>query len=272
MNSVSPAQCTDAEVMLHGFVDGELDAGHSLRIEQHIASCAHCLRKMQDLQALKQLIGQKGVQWQTPHYVRAQVLESVSQEAAMRTRSGVLVRKRDSQRFDIIGFTRQWMFVPSLATLAASLLLVMTPISDRSTIGDEVVSSHIRSLLVDHPTDVTTSDQHAVKPWFNGKIDFSPPVVDLAREGFPLQGGRVDYIGGRVVAALVYKRHAHVINVFVWPTTVDGAPATSGATASRDGYSMESWSAGGLTFCAVSDVNAGDLARFREALSSKIAS
>ena len=272
MNSVSPTQCTDMEVMLHGFVDGELDAVHSLQIEQHIASCSRCLRKMKDLQTLKQLIGQKGVQWQTPHYVRAQVLESVSQEAAMRTRSGVLVRKRDSQRFDIVGFTRQWMFVPSLAALAASLLLVMTPISDRSTIEDEVVSSHIRSLLVDHLTDVATSDQHTVKPWFNGKIDFSPPVVDLAREGFPLQGGRVDYIGGRVVAALVYKRNAHVINVFVWPTAVDGAAATSRAASSRDGYTMESWSAGGLTFCAVSDVNAGDLARFREAFSGKTAS
>lgn len=272
MNSASPTQCTDIEVMLHGFVDGELDAVHSLQIERHTASCSLCLKKMKDLQALKQLIGQKGVQWQTPHDMRVRVLESVSQEAAMQTRSGVLVRKRGTQRFDIFAFARQWMFVPSLAALAASLLLVIAPISDRSTIGDEVLSSHIRSLLVDHLTDVATSDQHTVKPWFSGKIDFSPPVVDLAREGFPLQGGRVDYIGGRVVAALVYKRHAHVINVFVWPTAVGGAPAMSGATASRDGYSMESWSVGVLTFCAVSDLNAADLARFKEAFSSKTAS
>jgi anti-sigma factor RsiW len=163
------------------------------------------------------------------------------------------------------------MFVPSLAALAASLLLVMTPMSDRSTIGDEVVSGHIRSLLVDHLTDVATSDQHTVKPWFNGKIDFSPPVVDLAREGFPLEGGRIDYIGGRVVAALVYKRHSHVINVFVWPAAVGGETATWRGTASRDGYNMESWVAGGLTFCAVSDVSTDDLARLRVAFSSRTA-
>ena len=271
MNPSAPTQCTKMELMLHGFVDGELDAAHSLQIEQHIANCSHCLRKMEGLQALKQLVGQNGVQWRTPDHVRAQVLESISREAAMQTRSAALVHERDERRFSILGFIKQWMFVPSLAALAASLLLVMTPMSDRSTIGDEVISGHIRSLLVDHLTDVATSDQHTVKPWFNGKIDFSPPVVDLAREGFPLEGGRIDYIGGHVVAALVYKRNSHVINVFVWPAAVGGETATWRANASRDGYNMESWVAGGLTFCAVSDVSTDDLARLRVAFSSRTA-
>ena len=171
--------------------------------------------------------------------------------------------------FSLLEFVRRWLFVPSLAALAASLFLVIGPMSDRSSVGDEVVASHVRSLLVDHLTDVATSDQHTVKPWFNGKIDFAPPVVDLAREGFPLEGGRVDYIGGRVVAALVYRRQSHVINLFVGPASPDATAATVKTTASRDGYNIENWRAGGLNFWAVSDVSADDLARFRDAFSGR---
>jgi anti-sigma factor RsiW len=229
---------------------------------------------MESLQALKQRIAQKGVQWRTPDDVRAQVLATISREAAMQARSSAstLASQRREGRFSVVlGFIKQWMFIPSLAALAASLFLVMMPISDRTSITDDVLAGHVRSLLVDHLTDVATSDQHTVKPWFNGKIDFAPPVVDLARDGFPLQGGRVDYIGGRVVAALVYKRQSHIINVFVWPAASGETTTTLRTSASRDGYNMTNWSAGGLTFWAVSDVNADDLTRFREAFSSRTA-
>jgi len=255
--------------MLHGFVDDELDAAHSLQIERHIATCPHCAKQLESLKALKQRIAQRGVQWRTPEHVRAQVLAAISREAATQARAPA--GRPAAARVGVLEFVRQWLFVPSLAALAASLFLVIAPMSDRSSIGDEVVAGHVRSLLVDHLTDVATSDQHTVKPWFNGKIDFSPPVVDLAREGFPLGGGRVDFIGGRVVAALVYKRHSHVINLFVWPAGAGTAPAALRTTASRDGYNMENWSMGGLTFWAVSDVTADDLVRLREALSSRTA-
>lgn len=254
--------------MLHGLLDGELDAVHALQVEQHVATCGHCARQLESLQVLKQRIAQQGVQWRTPDHVRAQVLAAISREAAMPTRPSA---RHGEERFSILGFIKQWLFVPSLAALAASLLLVMAPIPDRSSIPDEVLAGHVRSLLVDHLTDVATSDQHTVKPWFNGKIDFAPPVADLARDGFPLQGGRVDYVGGRIVAALVYKRKSHVINVFVWPSTAGGTTAALRTTASRDGYNMENWSDGGLTFWAVSDVNADDLTRLREAFSSRAA-
>lgn len=270
MSSSSQRQCSEWELMLHGLVDGELDAVHSLQVERHIATCAHCARQLESLQALKQRVAQQGVQWRTPDHVRAQVLAAVSREAAMQVRSpaGAPASRHGDDRFSVLGFVRQWLFVPSLAALAASLFLVLAPVSDRPSIPDEVLAGHVRSLLVDHLTDVTTSDRHTVKPWFNGKIDFSPPVADLAQGGFPLQGGRVDYIGGRIVAALVYKRQSHVINVFVWPAA---AAATLPTTASRDGYNMANWSVGGLTFWAVSDVNADDLTRFREAFSSRTA-
>ena len=259
MNSPAPKPCSEWELMLHGFVDNELDAAHSLEIERHVATCPHCAQQLESLKALKQRIAQPGVHWQTPDHVRAQVLAAISREAAMPAHAVA------NTGFSVMEFVRRWLFVPSLAALAASLFLVVGPMNDRSPVGDEVVASHVRSLLVDHLTDVATSDQHTVKPWFNGKIDFAPPVVDLAREGFPLAGGRVDYIGGRVVAALVYKRQSHVINLFVWPASSDPTAASVKSATSRDGYNLENWRAGGLNFWAVSDGNADDLARFRDA-------
>ena len=263
MSASAPKPCAEWELMLHGFVDNELDAAHSLQIERHVATCPHCAEQLESLKTLKQRIAQPGVHWRTPDHVRAQVLAAVSQEAAMSARAPARAG------FSALEFVRKWLFVPSLAALAASLFLVIGPISDRSSISDEVVASHVRSLLVDHLTDVATSDQHTVKPWFNGKIDFAPPVVDLVREGFPLAGGRVDYIGGRVVAALVYKRQSHVINLFVWPASSDGTTTTLRTASSRDGYNIENWRAGGLNFWAVSDGNADDLARFRDAFTNR---
>ena len=251
--------CSEWELMLHGFVDNELDAAHSLEIERHIATCPHCAEHLESLKTLKQRIAQPGVHWRTPDHVRAQVLAAISREAAVSARAPARTG------FSAVAFVQKWLFLPSLAALAASLFLVVAPMTDRASISDEVVASHVRSLLVDHLTDVATSDQHTVKPWFNGKIDFAPPVVDLAREGFPLAGGRVDYIGGRVVAALVYKRQSHVINLFVWPASSDPTAASVKSATSRDGYNLENWRAGGLNFWAVSDGNADDLARFRDA-------
>ena len=124
-------------------------------------------------------------------------------------------------------------------------------------VEDEIVAGHVRSLLANHLTDVATSNQHVVKPWFNGRIDFSPPVVDLAATGFPLVGGRVDYIGGRVVAALVYRRSGHAINLFVWP-----AETPPEGPSQHDGYNLLRWSAGGLAYWAISDLNPEELRDF----------
>jgi anti-sigma factor RsiW len=252
--SGSGPDCSRWELMLHGFVDGELDAAHSFELEQHLATCPDCADQLERLQALKQVVSQKGVRWRTPEHVRAQILAAIAEEAAKETQPQL------SQWTKLSGSIRQWLFVPSLAALAASMFLVLAPVQNRASIPDEVVASHVRSMLVDHLTDVATSDQHTVKPWFNGKIDFSPPVVDLAPQGFPLVGGRVDYIDNRVVAALIYKRRGHLINVFVWP-----APSSATAATSRDGYNIENWSKDGLTFWAVSDAAADEISHFREA-------
>jgi anti-sigma factor RsiW len=155
-------------------------------------------------------------------------------------------------------FWKYWAFG---ATAFAALLLFLRPVgmSDHDRLVDEAIAGHVRSLMVAHLTDIVSSDQHTVKPWFDGKIDFAPNVKDFATNGFPLIGGRLDYLDNHTVAALVYGRNKHFINVFIWP---DGAESKS-ETLSRRGYSVINTSAHGFRYCFVSDLNAkelGDLA------------
>src|SRR5206468_13084277 len=134
--------------------------------------------------------------------------------------------------------------------LAASLtMLLIIPAGHQSRLDDEWVAGHVRSLQVAHLTDVQASNEHLVRPWFNGKIDFAPPVPELSSYGFPLAGGRLDYVNGRTVPALVYRRRLHTINLFVWPAT-----AASDRRVQKDGYSLDEWSEGGLRYAAVSDI------------------
>jgi anti-sigma factor RsiW len=127
-------------------------------------------------------------------------------------------------------------------------------------IAREVVAAHVRSLMADHLMDIASSDQHTVKPWVDGKLDFAPPVADLAAQGYPLAGGRLDYLGGRGVMALVYRRHAHVINLFVWPQT---SGADSGVRSdSSQGYNVAHFTRAGMTFWAVTDLNPEEFKAF----------
>src|SRR5262249_31751299 len=147
----------------------------------------------------------------------------------------------------------------AVALLALAILpLLRRPGGDR--LIDDIISGHVRSLMVEHLTDVASSDRHTVKPWFDGKLDFSPAVVDLADHGFPLIGGRLDYLENRPVAALIYGRPKHFINLFVWPTDASSAPGER--TVSRQGFTLIHWSAGGMTYWAVSDLNPAELGEF----------
>jgi anti-sigma factor RsiW len=259
MSQAPQKGCAEWHVTLHGFVDGELASPQAAQFEDHLANCADCGAELERVRATRRIIAQDGVRWRPPEALRSQVLSLLSFEQAA-TSSGLGQDRRESAWRRALDLIRRWSFVPSLAALAAGAILFANVPSQTLVVRDQIIASHVRSMMADHLTDVLTSDQHTVKPWFNGRIDFSPPVSDLSRDGFPLVGGRVDYIGGRAVAALVYRHNRHVINLFSWP-----AASSAQTMAVVEGYNIRQWSDGGLVFWAISDVAPDDLVAFENA-------
>lgn len=262
MSEREPA-CIQSAVV-QAFFDGELDAANILRCEAHVAQCPACTAELGQLRKTRDLLARDGVAWRAPDSLRTKILASLVQEQAplsSRTQMpGVGWRMRLRE------MTKGWAAVPGGLALAASVAaaIVVTLPDVGTDVSKQLVAGHVRSLLANHLTDIQTSDQHTVKPWFAGKIDFAPPVVDLSDRGFPLIGGRLDYIEGRVVAALIYKRHKHVINLFLWPS--DGRTPRSGAL---EGYNILGWQQAGLAFWAVSDLNAVELKEFQDDFSER---
>ncbi|MFG1351406.1 anti-sigma factor family protein [Xanthobacter autotrophicus] len=260
--------CAEWEALLNGYLDGELDAAHVMEVERHLADCPACAGALERMTRVRQLITLDDVRWRAPLALRDSVMTALARERSAATApplerpagiTGLMGRLRA-----MLPSLQRWSAIPSLAVLAAALLLVVLPPRGGPSLEQELVAGHVRSLLAEHLTDVASSNQHTVKPWFGGKIDFSPPVVDLAARGFPLAGGRLDYIGGRVVAALVYRRNGHVINVFVWPAGSDAHLAKAFMARAHEGYTLLNWSEAGLTYWAISDLNTVELEEFQE--------
>ena len=255
--------CREYELLLHGLADGELDAANALFLENHLQSCEACAAAYNEILSQKELIKDESLRFRAPEPLRERVLAAL---AAAKEEAGAGPSKaaRPPARAARIGSRtigfRQAGATLSAMALAASLVLFVSSWNQAPGLGQELAAAHVRSLLVNHLTDVASTDQHTVKPWFLGKLDFAPPVVNLDQKGFPLIGGRLDYAGGRVVAALVYRRHSHTINLFVWPA---GKPGPS--TENVDGYHIIGWTQGGFTFAAVSDVNLEELREFQHA-------
>jgi anti-sigma factor RsiW len=243
--------CPDHAALLQGLLDGELDAANAAACEAHLKTCEACNAEFQRQLALREVMAAPGLTHRAPERLRASV-------EAMIEAQGAPQRPRAVRRF------APWAASGVGGALAAGLaVFLVLPQVTEGGIERQLVASHVRSLEVDHLTDVATSNQHVVKPWFNGKVDIAPPAPDLAEQGFPLVGGRLDYIDGHVAPAIVYRRRLHTVNLFVWPA---GGRLTQGVrTLRRDGYSLVEWTEGDLRFAAVSDIDPAELKAFRQA-------
>jgi len=236
--------CERVERDLGAYVDRELDVEGSMAIRDHLGTCAACRRQAAEHEALGRLV-RAAPYYSAPDRLRARVSAQTRRSTSMRR---ILT----------------WAAAAVLVLSAGGGIAVWRSASTGNAIADEVVNSHVRSLMANHLFDVQSTDQHTVKPWFLGKLDFSPPVADLASIGFPLVGGRLDYVGGRPVAALVYRRQNHAINVFVAP--VRGDTAVRASARSVRGFHVHYWTRDGMAFWAVSDLNDAELTTFVRAL------
>jgi anti-sigma factor RsiW len=236
--------CREAQGLLCAYIDEELDLVHSLDLEAHVRECSSCAALLKRQEAVRSAVSAHAPYYQAPAALRA----AVEKRAA--AQFGLVERPRLTSRWTV-----RWMALAA-ACAALALLILRLPTAPARDVAREVVDSHVRSLLAAHLVDVTSTDQHTVKPWFSGKLDFAPEVRDLSSAGFVLVGGRLDYVHARTVPALVYRRRQHTINVFVWPAhESDRDPRLD----ERDGYHVLSWVRSGMAWWAVSDLNAAEL-------------
>lgn len=245
--------CEATQVLLHGLIDGELDAGHAREVEVHAASCPHCGVSLRGYRRMRGAMRTQTLRYQAPEHLRRRL------EAALPRSAVPAQRASAASGFSMLKGFGMGSFVS--AAMAACLLLFITHSQEEQRLVGDAVSAHLRSLQ-GQLIDVKSTDQHTVKPWFNGRIELAPPVIDLKAQGFTLVGGRLDYIDGRPVAAIVYQRRSHVINLFVSQSARTSAPA---ATMEKvQGFNVWRWSWADLGYSAVSDINANELNEFGE--------
>jgi anti-sigma factor RsiW len=248
--------CELAETTVHGYFDGELDAVRSAEFEHHLETCPECQAELRDIQSLRKQIQESELFAQASSELRDRIREQITRET-----NPARVKLPGSRRLFVISA------LGALAAVAA-LAVIFTGFQshNQSTrISAELIDAHVRSLQPGHLTDVLSTDQHTVKPWFDGKLEFIPPVADFSQQGFPLVGGRLDVIDGHNVASVVYSRRKHLINLFVWP--YEERETNLAASGSRKGYNWLGWRSNDLQFCLISDVSTPDLRELKDLVS-----
>jgi anti-sigma factor RsiW len=252
--------CDKLDTLLDGYLDRELDRESAATVERHLALCESCRHRLDARKSLASSIRKHAIYHPAPAALANRIRAQIAGGASSRREH---TRERRVRFFE---WTR-WMQLGgalAAAVLVTSLVtLQLSGTSEDQRIVEQVLNGHSRALLTSHQIDVASSDQHTVKPWLSSKLDFSPVVTDLGAAGFPLRGGRLDYVNNRPVAVLVYGHRQHVIDLFIWPDDTKGATMREHSFAKR-GLNVLHWTAGGMTYWAVSDVTGGDLASFAD--------
>ena len=265
--------CDEATNLMDGYLDGELDPITSQAIEQHLRDCRNCEQAYKAHTALTHAIGRGAPYYKAPTGLRERIQSSLREEIAEQPTRTVSpdarpqsATKQPEPRSIVFGASWKWLALAASIVFASIIGWNLLPGFQRRDaeqfLATQLIASHVRSLMANHLSDVPSSDQHTVKPWLDAKLDFAPPVVDLTNAGFPLIGGRLDYLDNRPVAALIYQRRKHFINLFVWPAAPEATRTPKIIT--RQGYQLLHWVDSDFGYWAVSDVNINDLQTFRE--------
>lgn len=247
----------EAIELLPAYLDQELGLSDAIAVERHLDGCAECQHELSEQRRMSAHLKKDAAYFKAPNNLAQRIKMVLPPDRSRYTRL---------KDWNFNWLNAGAVMVTLLAAVWSGSLYLTLP-SARDRLVEELVSSHVRSLQVDHLSDVVSSDQHTVKPWFHGKLDYSPPVVDFSPQEFPLVGGRLDYLKDRTVAVLIYRHNQHPINLYVWPDTGrDLAPQEQ----NRQGYHLIHWTAGGMNYWAVSDLAADELEFFVNALRSQI--
>jgi anti-sigma factor RsiW len=267
--------CKEATKLMDGYLDGELDPITSQTIEQHLRECSKCDQAYATHGSLIRAIGNATPYYEAPSELRERIQSSLRKEVAEQSNGSgsiavdarpLIAGKQAESPSILFGTSWNWLALAAAIVFAAIIAWNVLPRFQRpgndQFLATQLIASHVRSLMATHLTDVASSDQHTVKPWLDAKLDFAPAVVDLSNEGFPLIGGRLDYLDNRPVAALVYQRRKHFINLFVWPAAPDETRTPK--TITRQGYQLLHWVDSDFNYWAVSDVSSNDLQAFKQ--------
>ncbi|MEP6671443.1 MAG: anti-sigma factor [Chthoniobacter sp.] len=243
--------CQQIQKLIPAHHDGELDAANTMQVDEHLADCPTCFGSLRQLSALRGALQNSDLRFSAPAELRRSISAAVEQAAKA---------ERETTTAHRPWFQYSGWAAAAVLLIASSLAFHFSSARNEDGLLADLTASHVRSLMVDHLTDVASTDQHTVKPWFDGKLDFAPPVKELRESGFPLLGGRLDFIDGHPAAALVYGRQKHFLNLFIWPAST---PAPEDLRAGqRHGYNIIRWSDGKMACSVVSDLNETELREF----------